>query len=158
MNFDFFDFIDCSGWDGKITIGTPSTSKTWTLKTVNAPKATLETDVKSNSFFDDEMLDYLLGDIMKQKAKQGEEEIKKAAEDKKKKEIKNFANSIDHVLFNKPWTIVFWKNGDITRVKCQKGDTYDAEKGFAIAVIKHMFGDTPYFNTIFKKWVDEEGK
>lgn len=112
----------------------------------------------NRTFFDDEMLDFLLKEVMEKKAKETVENLEKALEEEKRDDIKEFSNDIDHVLFNNPWTIVFWKDGSVTRVKCQKGDTYDREKGFAIAVIKHIFGDTNYFNTIFKKWVPEEDK
>ena len=60
------------------------------------------------------------------------------------------------VIFNGPATIVMWQDGTKTIVKCQEGDTYDKEKGFAIAIIKRLFDDTSYFNTIFKSWVDED--
>lgn len=112
----------------------------------------------TNSFFDDDMLNYLLEDIMKEKAKQADKEIKRLAEKERRKEVDDFSNMIDHVLFNNPWTIIFWKSGQVTRVKCQAGDTYDKEKGFAIALLKGIFDNTNYFNTIFKKWVPEEDK
>ena len=111
---------------------------------------------KSRSFFDDNMLDYLLEEIMEKKAKETSEELKKLVEKGKKDEINKFANSIDHVLFNKPYTIVFWKDKTKTVVKCQKGDIYDKEKGLAMAIIKKIFSNSNYFNTIFKKWIPEE--
>lgn len=112
--------------------------------------------IENSRFFDDDMLEFLLEDIMEQKAKESEKKLKKAIEDDKRDRIKEFANKIDHIIFHDPHTIVFWKDGSITRVKCQEGDIYDPEKGLAIAIIKHIFGDTNYFNTIFKKWITDE--
>ena len=124
---------------------------------INAPGFDTITIKEDNrTFFDDDMLDFLLEDIMKQKAKYSEEKIKKAIEDDKRNKIKQFSKKIDHIIFHDPHTIVFWKDGSVTRVKCQEGDTYDPEKGLAIAIIKHIFGDTNYFNTIFKKWLPDE--
>lgn len=126
--------------------------------TINPGIANLTANT-TNSFFDDDMLNYLLEDIMKEKAKQVDKEFKKLAEKERRKEIDDFSNMIDHVLFNDPWTIIFWKeSGRVTRVKCQAGDTYDKEKGFAIALLKGIFDNTNYFNTIFKKWVPKEDK
>lgn len=110
----------------------------------------------SRSFYNDDMLDYLLKDITEKKAEEAEETLKKKIEDGKREDIDKFRNKIKNVIFNGPCTIILWKNGEKTVVKCQEGDEYDAEKGFAIAIIKHMFGDTSYFNNIFKDWIKED--
>ena len=145
----------------KIFTDAPISTDTYVIKMPEFEKkksVTTKTKEDNRTFFDDEMLDFLLKEVMEKKAKETVENLEKALEEEKRDDIKEFSNDIDHVLFNNPWTIVFWKDGSVTRVKCQKGDTYDREKGFAIAVIKHIFGDTNYFNTIFKKWVPEEDK
>lgn len=107
-------------------------------------------------FYDDDMLDYLLKDITEKKAEEAEELLKKKIENNKRIEIDKFSCKIKNVIFNEPYTIILWKNGEKTIVKCQEGDKYDAEKGFAIAIIKHIFGDTNYFNNIFKDWIKED--
>lgn len=112
--------------------------------------------LSSRSFYDDDMLDYLLKDITEKKAEEAEEALKKKIESDKRKAIKDFINSIRKVQFTDPWTIIFWKNGEVTRIKCQDGDEYSKETGLALGIIKHMFGDTNYFNTIFTKLVSEE--
>lgn len=142
-------FTDTPVWSDTYVIKMPESKQTTTT-------ITAKTKEDNRTFFDDEMLDFLLKEVMEKKAKETVENLERDLEGKKRDDIKEFSNDIDHVLFNNPWTIVFWKDGSVTRVKCQKGDTYDKEKGFAIAVIKHIFGDTNYFNTIFKKWVPEE--
>ena len=112
--------------------------------------------ITNKSFYDESMLDYLLSDIIDQKAKQAEEELEKIVVKNKKNVIDDFTKSIKKVYFNKPYTVVIWEDNTKTVVKCQKGDTYDKEKGLALAIIKHRFGDISYFNTIFTKWLKED--
>lgn len=60
---------------------------------------------------------------------------------------------IDRVIFNDPATIVFWKDGTKTVVKCQEGDTYSPESGLAIAIAKKALGNKGNFNDVFKKHI-----
>lgn len=60
------------------------------------------------------------------------------------------------VIFNDPATIVFWSDGTKTVVKCGKNDTFDKEKGLAMAIVKRITGNKGRFNEIFKKWVTED--
>lgn len=60
------------------------------------------------------------------------------------------------VIFNDPATIVFWKDGSKTVVKCQEGDTYDRKMGFAMCVAKKFFGNTGKYNDVFRIFVGEE--
>lgn len=60
---------------------------------------------------------------------------------------------IDRVIFNNPATIVFWKDGTKTVVKCQEGDTYSPESGLAIAIAKKALGNKSNFNEVFKKHI-----
>ena len=68
---------------------------------------------------------------------------------------------ISKVIFNDPATIVFWKDGTKTVVKCGENDIYDPEKGLAMAVAKKFLGTNKshsnYMNE-FNKWLpkDEE--
>ena len=63
---------------------------------------------------------------------------------------------IKDVKFNGPATIVFWQDGTKTVVKCSEGDTFDQEKGLAMAMIKKMNGNDNTYHKIFKKWCKEE--
>ena len=45
----------------------------------------------------------------------------------------------DRVIFNPPATIVYWKDGSKTVVKTH-GEDFDEEKGFAMAVVKRLYG------------------
>ena len=71
----------------------------------------------------------------------------------------NYLPEIKKVIFNNPATIVYWSDGTKTIVKCQDGDTYDKEKGLALAICKKAIGTNKSksnFNDIFKKWCDSE--
>ncbi|MBR6641155.1 MAG: hypothetical protein IKL08_03060 [Clostridia bacterium] len=62
--------------------------------------------------------------------------------------------AISKVIFNRPATIILWTDGSKTIVKCAEDEIYDAEKGFAMAVCKKLFGGD--FKKVFKEFVPEE--
>lgn len=51
---------------------------------------------------------------------------------------------IDRVLFNDPATIVFWKDGTKTVVKCHPEDTFDEEIGFMCCYLKRILSSKEY--------------
>lgn len=61
---------------------------------------------------------------------------------------------IKKVIFNAPATIVIWRDGTKTVVKCQEGETYDKEKGLALCVAKKALGNNYDYYDIFKKWLN----
>lgn len=63
---------------------------------------------------------------------------------------------IEKVIFNNPATIVYWKDGTKTVVKCQDGDVYDKEKGLAMCIAKKFFGNKGNFNKVFNKFIGED--
>lgn len=63
--------------------------------------------------------------------------------------------SIKKVIFNDPATIVIWDDGTKTVVKCQEGDVFDKEKGLAMCICKHVFGNKSNFNNIIKKYTED---
>ena len=67
-------------------------------------------------------------------------------------------NEIKDVRYNDPATIVFWKDGTKTVVKCQKnkGDTYNPELGLAMCIIKKMCDNKGNYNDVFNKWLPKE--
>lgn len=67
-------------------------------------------------------------------------------------------SKIKNVIFNDPATIVFWNDGTKTVVKCGKDDTFDPEKGLAMAISKYFFDNAGYFNDVFKKWIPKKGE
>lgn len=65
---------------------------------------------------------------------------------------------IEKVIFNDPATIVLWKDGTKTIVKCGNEDAYDPEKGLAMAIAKKALGNDGNYYEVFKKWLPEEIK
>ena len=65
---------------------------------------------------------------------------------------------IKNVIFNPPATIVMWDDDTKTVVKCGPRDTYDPEKGLAMAVAKKALGNNGNYFEAFKKWVKYEEK
>lgn len=63
---------------------------------------------------------------------------------------------IEKVIFNRPATIVIWADGTKTVVKCQEGDIFDREKGLAMAISKHAFGNKGDYYDVFKKYVPNQ--
>ena len=64
--------------------------------------------------------------------------------------------NIKDVIHNDPATIVLWQDGSKTVVKCQKGDTYDPEKGLAMCIIKKICGNKGNYNNEIKKWMPKK--
>lgn len=60
---------------------------------------------------------------------------------------------IEKVIFNSPATIVFWSDGTKTVVKCGSGETFDEEKGLAMAISKRVLGNNGNYYNEFKKWL-----
>lgn len=65
---------------------------------------------------------------------------------------------IKKVVFNNPATIVMWSDGTKTVVKCSERDTYDPEKGLAMAVAKKSFGNKGNYYKELKYWLPEESE
>lgn len=70
-------------------------------------------------------------------------------------ESKSNIPEIKDVIFHDPATIVLWKDGTKTVVKADQ-ETYDKEKGLAMAIIKKMNGNKGNYNDIFRKWCPYE--
>lgn len=62
---------------------------------------------------------------------------------------------IKEVIFNNPATIVFWSDGKKTVVKCADNETFDEEKGLAMAISKRVLGNMGNYYNEFKKWLPE---
>ena len=67
--------------------------------------------------------------------------------------VKSKAVRIKQVIFSGPATIVFWKDGDKTVVKCMDGDPLNYEMGIAMCTLKKLFSEEGYRN--YKKYVKE---
>lgn len=65
-----------------------------------------------------------------------------------------YRNTIEKVIFNDPATIVFWKDGTKTVVKCQPGCEYSKYVGFMACVTKKVFGNKGNFNDTVNYWLE----
>ena len=63
--------------------------------------------------------------------------------------------SIKKILINKPATIVYFSDGTKTVVKCSHNDTWDTEKGIAMAIAKRAMNNPTNFNEILYKMVHD---
>ena len=78
---------------------------------------------------------------------------------RKVKDTRIPTNPIEKVIFNDPATIVFWKDGTKTIVKCQEGAEFDPEKGLAMAISRHYLCDIcglERYDGVFKRYVPKE--
>lgn len=71
----------------------------------------------------------------------------------KEKNKSIYDSMIQRVIFNPPATIVIWRDGSKTVVKCGENDIFDPEKGLAMAISKRAFGDNRDYYEVFAKWV-----
>lgn len=69
-----------------------------------------------------------------------------------------FRAEIKDVIFNNPATIILWKDGTKTVVKCGEGEAYDPEKGMAMAIAKKLLGNQGNYYDTFKKYLGEYEK
>lgn len=71
------------------------------------------------------------------------------------KKNKRLREMVKEVKFSGDRTIVFFNDGTKTVVQCQEGDTFDKEKGLAVACMKKLFENTNIFNEVMRKWCNE---
>ncbi len=69
---------------------------------------------------------------------------------------KLFSNELEviDVIFNNPATIVFWNDGSKSVVKCDREDTFDKEKGLAMAIVKRLSGNKGNYYNLFKQFIN----
>ena len=58
---------------------------------------------------------------------------------------------VKEVIFSPPATIVYWKDGSRTVVKCSDDDYFDEETGFVLCFMKKILGNKGNFNTYIRK-------
>lgn len=69
----------------------------------------------------------------------------------------NSVNQIKRVKYDKPWTIVWWKDGDVTRAKCADSDVYSESAGFNACVAKRYFQTAGAYNKVLKTYCKNDG-
>lgn len=86
---------------------------------------------------------------------------RQSTEQAKKNDIVRFGMcsvSIRKVIFNDPATVVLWSDGTKTVVKCGPEDSFDMEKGLAMAIVKKMAGNDNSFHKVFKQYTKKKKK
>lgn len=68
--------------------------------------------------------------------------------------VKNKLVYITRIIYSGPATIVFWNDGDKTMSKCATGDTYSAELGLSMAILKKILGTETVAKTM-TDWLPE---
>ena len=64
---------------------------------------------------------------------------------------KNHSMVPNQIIFNPPATIVFWKDGSKTVVKCAEGEKFDPYTGFCYAFTEHFLGSISHIKKLCKK-------
>ena len=64
---------------------------------------------------------------------------------------------IENIFLNKEkgTVVIRWVDGTKTKVKCQDGEDFDAEKGIALCFMKRAFHNRGCYNDVFKKYIGE---
>lgn len=68
----------------------------------------------------------------------------------------SYSLTIKKVIFNNPATIILWADGSKTVVMCGERDTYDPEKGMAMAIARKALGNKGNYYNTFEKWLPKE--
>lgn len=99
----------------------------------------------------DDLLENLYDALMNGHEKLVQE--KKKRDEKLRRKFNEFqVNKIKRVKYDKPCTIVWWADGDITRSKCAENDVWSESAGFNACVTKHYFQTTGAYNKVLKTY------
>ena len=66
---------------------------------------------------------------------------------------KALSMTIKKVIFSPPATIIIWDDNTKTIVKAQEDEPYDPEKGMAMCIAKHIYGDCGSYYNVFSEWL-----
>lgn len=88
----------------------------------------------------------------KKKAAEYEKHLQEKELEKRQAENTFLRGMITRVKQNNPWTIVWWSDGTITRVKKAESEEWDSEKGLLCAIAKHFYQNTNVHNDMLRKW------
>lgn len=69
------------------------------------------------------------------------------------KKEKTLSMTIKKVIFSPPATIIIWDDDTKTIVKAQEDEPYDPEKGMAMCIAKHIYGDCGSYYNVFSEWL-----
>lgn len=100
---------------------------------------------------DDDLLEFLYPALIEGHEKLIQEK-KKREEKVRRKFNESQINQIKRVKYDKPWTIVWWKDGQVTRSKCAENDVWSESAGFNACVAKHYFQTAGAYNKVLKTY------
>lgn len=100
---------------------------------------------------DDDLLEFLYPALIEGHEKLIQEK-KKREENVRRKFNESQVNQIKRVKYDKPWTIVWWKDGQITRSKCAENDVWSESAGFNACVAKRYFQTAGAYNKVLKTY------
>lgn len=69
------------------------------------------------------------------------------------KKGKTLSMTIKKVIFSPPATIIIWDDNTKAIVKAQEDEPYDPEKGMAMCIAKHIYGDCGSYYNVFSEWL-----
>ena len=69
------------------------------------------------------------------------------------KKEKTLSMTIKKVIFSPPATVIIWDDNTKTVVKAQEDEPYDPEKGMAMCIAKHIYGDCGSYYNVFSEWL-----
>lgn len=75
--------------------------------------------------------------------------------DQRESRMNAYRFEVEKVIYNYPATIVLWKDGTKTVVKCSDKDYYDKLTGFLMCLAKKAYGNTGRFNDVIREHVPE---
>ena len=116
----------------------------------------------ANAFTDFQKRSYILAAALGKSISETTAKMNKALEgvkiDMKKSTETELNCEVNRIIFNPPATIVFWKDGSKTVVKCHGDQTFNPYYGFCAALAKHIYKSNSAVNRIVDKYVSEMTK
>ena len=105
---------------------------------------------------DDDLIEFLYPALIKGYEKLVQKK-QKYEEEQNRLFNKSQVNQIKRVKYNKPWTIVWWNNGQVTRSKCAENDVWSEAAGFNACVAKRYFQTAGAYNKVLKTYCKNDG-
>lgn len=105
---------------------------------------------------DDDLLEFLYPALIEGHEKLVQKQNKQE-EEFRRKFNESQVNSIKRVKYDKPWTIVWWKDGQVTRSKCAENDVWSEAAGFNACVAKRYFQTVGAYNKVLKTYCNSDG-
>ena len=100
---------------------------------------------------DDDLIEFLYPALIEGHEKLVQKQ-KKQEEERSRKFNQHAVNAIKRVKYDKPWTIVWWKDGKVTRSKCAENDVWSEAAGFNACVAKRYFQTAGAYNKVLKTY------